>query len=193
MDATPKFTKFGFGVTTESLPKFIPPRELTSTHGSTVTLQRTNLLKLGLGPLFLSNNPLMEVLSFWALLIHWGPAGPIGLKIFCVPVRVRELEVLLKIWIGEFNLAVATVVLTSHGVEPYLPVRLTPSDSRKCARHCALCLWKSPLRAPSGVRPKSLGFLAHPLWSYGQSDGLRLGWSLEWTSCWIIFVGNVRW
>ena len=69
-----------------------------------------------------SKNLLMEVLIFSALLIHWGPAGSIGLKISCVPVHVRESEVLLKIWIGGVYLEVDTSVLASCGMEPYLPV-----------------------------------------------------------------------
>ena len=44
--------KFGFGVTTESLPRCIPPRELMSNLGSTVISLPTTLLKLGLGTLF---------------------------------------------------------------------------------------------------------------------------------------------
>ena len=120
-----------FGVTMESSPKFIPSRELTLTLGSLVTLKPTNLLKLGLGPLFLSKNPLMEVLSFWALLIHWWPAGTIGLKIYCAPVCIGESEVILKIWIGGFNLAVSTAVVTSRGMEPPLPVWLTSIGFRK--------------------------------------------------------------
>ena len=64
----------------------------------------------------------------------------LGLTIYCVPVRVEELEVLLKFLIRGVNLAVATAVLTSHGVEPSLPVRLTYLGVRKM---------RVPLRAAS--------------------------------------------
>ena len=73
----------------------------------------------------------MEVLSFWALLVHLGSAGPIVLEISCVLVRLGESEVLLKILIGGVNLAVATAVLTSRGMETSLPVRITSLGVRK--------------------------------------------------------------
>ena len=69
--------KFEFGLRKESLPNCIPQRELTSTLGSPMTTLPTTLLKPGLGPLFLSKGPPMEVLSSWAALIHWEPAGSI--------------------------------------------------------------------------------------------------------------------
>ena len=55
-DTTPNFTKFGFVVTTESLPKFIPPHELASTLGSPVNFPPTILLKLGLALIFSSKS-----------------------------------------------------------------------------------------------------------------------------------------
>ena len=48
----------------------------------------------------------------------------LGLTILCVPVRVGELEVLIKFGIWRFNLAVATEVLTSRVMEPPLPIRI---------------------------------------------------------------------
>ena len=50
-----------------------------------------NFTENGSSTVILSKNSLMEVLGFWALLIHWGPAGLTGLKISCVPVCVRGL------------------------------------------------------------------------------------------------------
>ena len=60
----------------------------------------------------------------------------LGLIISWFPFRVGELEVLLKIGLGGVNLAVATAVLTSRGMEPSLPVRLTSLRVRKCVHHC---------------------------------------------------------
>ena len=50
--------------------KFIPQRELTSTLESFANLQLTTSLKMGLRPLYSEKIPLMEVLSFSALLVH---------------------------------------------------------------------------------------------------------------------------
>ena len=93
-DATPKFTNFGFGVTTLSLLKFIPSLELTSILGLPMILQPTNLLKLGLVPLFLSkiingsfeflgvSDPLRTRRPYWIknILCHspcWGVRGTV--------------------------------------------------------------------------------------------------------------------
>ena len=65
-DANPKFTKFGFGAMTASLPRFIPQRELTSNLGSAVTLQPTTLLKLDVGPLCYAKKPSIEVWGYWS-------------------------------------------------------------------------------------------------------------------------------
>ena len=49
----------------------------------------------------------------------------LGVVISCVPFRAGETEVLLELGLGGFNLVVATVELTSHVMEPSLPVRLS--------------------------------------------------------------------
>ena len=61
----------------------------------------------------------------------------LGLKIYWFPFRVGELELLLKIGLGGFNLAVATAVLTSCDVEPSLPVQNT--SLRMCATARPVC------------------------------------------------------
>ena len=63
-----------------------------------------------------------NVLSFLASVAMMDRLGP---TISWFLFRVGELEVLLKIGIGRFNLTVAMAVLTSCGVDPSLPVRLT--------------------------------------------------------------------
>ena len=59
----------------------------------------------------------------------------LGLTIYYFQFRVGELEVLLKHVIGGVNLEIATVVLTSRGMEPSLPVRITSLGVHKCTRN----------------------------------------------------------
>ena len=55
----------------------------------------------------------------------------LGLTIGWFPFCVGELEVLLKLGLGGVNLAVATAVLTSRGVDLSLPIWLTSLEVRK--------------------------------------------------------------
>ena len=67
----------------------------------------------------------MKAPSGSAFLVSCGMMDRLGLKISCVPVRVRDSKVLLKIGLWRVNLVVATELLTYCGMEPFLSVRLT--------------------------------------------------------------------
>ena len=72
--------------------------------------------------------------SFFAL---FAVTDRLGLLISCVPVRAWEMEVLLEIGLGGFNIAVATSELTSRGVDLSLPMWLTFLGAQKI--HAPLC------------------------------------------------------
>ena len=85
-------------------------------------------------------NPVMGALNgsaFHALVVMM---DRLGLKIYSAPVLVGEMEVLLKLGIGGFNLVLDTEVLTSCCVETSLPVQITFLGFRKM---------QAPLRAAS--------------------------------------------
>ena len=67
----------------------------------------------------------MGALSGSSLFALFAMTDRLGLLISCAPVRPWDMEVLLEIGLGGFNLTVATTELMSRGVEPSLPVRLT--------------------------------------------------------------------
>ena len=53
------------------------------------------------------------------------------LIISCVLARAREMEVLLDLGLGRFNLAVVTAELAAPGVDPSLTVQFTFLGARK--------------------------------------------------------------
>ena len=77
---------------------------------------------------FTSENKLMGVSSGVLFLALFAMMDRLGLIISCVPVCAGDMEVLLELGIGGFNLAVDTAELTTHGVEPSLTVRITFPD-----------------------------------------------------------------
>ena len=79
----------------------------------------------------------MGALSGSAFSALFAMTDRLGLLISCAPVRPWEMEVLLEIGLGGFNIAVATAELTSRGVDPSLPMRLTFLGSQKI--HAPLC------------------------------------------------------
>ena len=64
-------------------------------------------------------------LEFFAL---FAMMNRLGLIISCVPVRARDMEVLLELVIRGFKMAVTTEELTSCDVDLYLPVRRTAAS-----------------------------------------------------------------
>ena len=80
---------------------------------------------------FTDGNTLMRASSGLAFLTIIAMMDRLGLKISCVPVRAGEMELGLELGIGGSKLAFALAELTSHGVEPSLPVRLTFLRVRK--------------------------------------------------------------
>ena len=64
----------------------------------------------------------------------------LGLIISCVPVCAGYMELGLELGFGGFNPMFSTAELTSRGVEPFLPLRLTFLVVRKM---------RAPLRATS--------------------------------------------
>ena len=117
--------------------------------------------------------------------------GPPWTEISCAPVRIGESEVLLKIWLGGVNLAVATALLTSGGVELSLPIRLISLRVWKCARHCAPRLRRYNLGAPFGAQVSQIPVASSVIsWSIGRIEpGMIFGtnWFLN------NFCGNFCW
>ena len=68
------------------------------------SLHLINLLKVGVGYLFLAEFPLMEVWNGWAFLTSTGPMGPLGLLISWLLVPVGDIEGPSPIRNGELNL-----------------------------------------------------------------------------------------
>ena len=65
--------------------------------------------------------------------------GWIGLILYWFPKIAREMEVLLKLGLWEFNLEFVLAELTSLGMALYLSMRFTFPGVHKCARNCMLC------------------------------------------------------
>ena len=78
-----------------------------------------------------AENILMGVSSGSAFFALVAMMNFLGLKISYVPICVGDTDAMLKIGHGGVNLAVTTSALTSFGVEPSLPVRLTLTGVRK--------------------------------------------------------------
>ena len=92
------------------------------------------LLKIGVGCPCTAGNWLIEASSGSAFLASSGMMDRLGMKIYCVPVRVGELEVLMKFGLYRVILAINTAVFTPRGVEPSLSVLLTSLGVQKmCA------------------------------------------------------------
>ena len=102
-DVIPRLMKFGFLVKTALPLNFIPQCKLTSTLETSADLQPTNLLKMGLTPLFSAKKSLMKVLSLSVFLIHWGVTFPIVLIISWFLFRLGESVVLWKIELGKLT------------------------------------------------------------------------------------------
>ena len=111
------------------------------------------LLKMDVECLCTAESTLMGASSGSAFFALFAIMDRLGLIISCVPVRTGEMEVLLELGLGGFNLAVATEDLTSHGVDPSLPVRLTFLGVQKtrvplCAASVTLTsgiiVWREP-------------------------------------------------
>ena len=128
---SPKSTKFGLSPGTELLAKSIPLREFTSTLSPGTVSTPITLLRRDTECQFMAKNPLMGVSSGSAFLALLAMMDPLGLENSCVPVHYGEMELGLDLGLGGFNLAFASAELTSCGVEPSLPVRLTFLGVRK--------------------------------------------------------------
>ena len=105
----------------------------------------------------------------------------LGMTISWFPFHVGELEVLLKLGLGGFNLSVATVVLTSHGMEFSLPLRITSLGVQK-------------MRAPLRVVSVSISF-GSTVWHTPKVSRITgtsyvKSWSIIRIASWIIFGTN---
>ena len=87
----------------------------------------------------------------------------------------------MKFGLWRINLAVAKAVLTSRGVEPYLPVRLTSLGVRKM---CA------PLRAASVAISFGSTIWQAPKVSWIPGTSSVTSWSIGWIAPWMIFGKN---
>ena len=155
-------------------------RRLWHFHKGTV-LGTITLLKIGVECPCTDRNKLMGASSGSDFLTFCGIMDRLGLTISCVPVRVGELEVPMKFELWRVNLAVATAVLTSRGVELSMPVRLTSLGVRKMP---------ATLRAVSvTISFGSTVWRASKL-SHITCTSSVTSWSIRQISPWMIFGTN---
>ena len=139
------------------------------------------MLKMGVECPCTTENRLIEVLSGSVFLSSCATMDRPELTISCVPVRVGELEVPMKFELWRVNLAVATAVLTSRGVELSMPVRLTSLGVRKM---------------PATLRAVSVTIsFGSTVWSASKLSHITCtssvtSWSIRQISPWMIFGAN---
>ena len=195
-DAIPRLMMFGFRVKTALLLRFIPQLEFMSRLGTGANLQPTTLLKMGLRHLSSAKNLSMEVLSFFAFLIHWGLKGTIGLIISWFLFRLGESVILWQIWTEEVNLTSAMVVFPPCGVVLSLPFLLTSLWVWKvCTSLCTASVTIS-FQDNRLVRVQSLSDYRHILHD-SLANQTDCAWDDLWDDLvedwfvWRISVGNV--
>ena len=120
---SPKSKKVGLWATKKLLAKSIPPRKFKLTFSLGTVSTPITLLKRDVEYPFTAEIPLIGASSGSEFLALIAMMDRLGLIIYCVSVCAGDMELGLELGLGRFNLTVATAVLTSCGVEPYLRSR----------------------------------------------------------------------